>query len=223
MEKIIIILLIFFTHKSYSQNNLSLKIPIGLNWRSTTMNLFNFNEVRYYNSIPFVGEWNTQVFSFNAGIQLYSENFRMAIEYVPNFRYGYIHHSDGDTTTHLVSSINTSNKRTNEFIIDHQFRVLKYLNRKPSKEAKLPKYIALGYGINNAGKGVYVKNVLSPYVDWYALDYSTLSVGAGFPIWKGIYFEPSINYIPKTFPNNKSDELLTFSFALRYTINALNF
>jgi hypothetical protein len=223
MKKIIYILLIFFSYKGYSQNNLSLKIPVGLNWRSTTMNLFNFNEVRYDYRIPFARERNTQVFSFNAGIQLYSENFRMAIEYVPNLRYGYIHHSDGDTTTHLVSSINTSNKRTNEFIIDHQFRVLKYLNRKPSKEAKLPKYIALGYGINNAGKGVYVKNVLSPYVDWYALDYSTLSVGAGFPIWQGIYFEPSINYIPKTFPNNKSDELLTFSFALRYTINALNF
>ena len=223
MKKIIYIFLIFFSFISYSQDNLSFKIPVGLNWRSTTINLFNLNEVRYYNSIPFVGEWNTQVFSVNAGVQLYSEDFRMAIEYVPNLRYGYIHHSDGDTTTHLVPSINTSNKRTNEFIIDHQFRILKYLNRKPSKEDKLPKYIAFGYGINNVGKGVYLKNVLSPDVDWFALDYSTLSIGAGFPIWKGIYFEPSVNYIPKTFPTNKSDELLTFSFALRYTINAMQF
>ena len=223
MKKIIYIFLIFFSFKSYSQDNFSLKIPVGLNWRSTTMNLFNFNEVRYYNSIPFVGEWNTQVFSVNAGVQLYSKNFRMAIEYVPNLRNGYIHHSDGDTTTHLVYSVNTSNKRTNEFIIDHQFRILKFFNGKSKKEGKLPKYISFGYGINNAGKGVYVKNVLSPDVDWYALDYSTLSVGAGFPIWKGIYFEPSVNYIPKTFPTNKSDELLTFSFALRYTINAFNF
>lgn len=195
---------------------------MGINLRSTTMNLFNFNQVRYDYEIPFVGEWNTQVFSVNIGIQLYSENFRMAIEYVPNLRHGYIHHSNGDTTTHLVPSINSSINPTYEFIIDHQFRVIKYFNNSKN-EGKLPKYISLGYAINNAGKGVYLKNVLSPDVDWYRLDYSTLSVGAGFPIWQGIYFEPSINYIPKTFPNNKFDELMTFSLALRYTINAFNF
>ena len=215
--------MILFSHKSYSQDNLSLKIPVGLNWRSTVMNLFNFDGVRYYNSIPFARERNTQVFSVNAGVQLYSKNFRMAIEYVPNLRYGYIYHSNADTTTYLGSFVNDDIVNTNEFIIDHQFRVLKFFNSKSKKEGKLPKYISFGYGINNAGKGVYLKNVLSPDVDWYALDYSTLSIGAGFPIWKGIYFEPSVNYIPKTFPTNKSDELLTFSFALRYTINAFNF
>lgn len=210
--------------RSYSQDNLSLRIPVGLNWRSTLMNVFNFNSIRYDYRIPFARESNTQVFSVNAGIQLYSENFRMAIEYVPNLRHNYIHHSNGDTTTHTVSSASTnlSVNPTYGFIIDHQFRVLKYFNNS-KKKGKLPKYIALGYGINNAGKGVYLKNVLSPGVDWYRLDYSTLSVGAGFPIWQGIYFEPSINYIPKTFPNNKFDELMTFSFALRYTINAFDF
>lgn len=208
-----------FTVTSYSQDNLSLKIPIGLNWRSTTMNLFNFNEVRYDYRIPFAREWNTQVFSANVGIQLYSKNFNMGIEYVPNMRHNYIHHATTDT----ISQQPSTKHGTYEFIIDHQFRILKYLNRKPSKEDKLPKYIAFGYGINNAGKGVYLKNVLSSGVDWYALDYTTLSIGAGFPIWQGIYFEPSINYIPKTFPNNKFDELLTFSFALRYTINAIQF
>ena len=221
-KKIIYVILVLLCFESYSQDNLSLKIPVGINWRSTTMNLFNFNQVRYDYIIPFVGGWNTQVVSINAGVQLYSENFRMAIEYVPNLRYNYIHHSNGDTTTHLVPSINSSINCTYEFIIDHQFRAIKYFNNS-KKEGKLPKYIALGYGINNAGKGVYLKNVLSPGVDWYRLDYSTLSVGAGFPIWQGIYFEPSINYIPKTFPNNKFDELMTFSFALRYTINAFDF
>lgn len=218
MVKKIIVLIFLLSTKGYSQNNLSIKIPVGLNWKTTPMNLINFNAVRYDYRIPFVGEWNTQVFSANLGLQLYSENFRIAVEYVPNFRHNYIHHVAQDS----IISYPSSKHGTYEFIVDHQFRILKFFNTK-SSSGKRQKYISLGYAINNAGKSVYVKNLSTLIDEPIRLDYSTLSVGVGFPIWQGIYFEPSINYIPKTFPNNKYDDLMTISLSLRYTINALNF
>jgi hypothetical protein len=203
---------------TYAQDNLSLRIPLGINWRSTTMNLTNLDGVKYNYRIPFVGEWNTQVFSINCGIQLYSENYNMAIEYVPNLRYNYVHNGTDDSISTQISS----KHGTYEFIVDHQFRVLKFFSRDNSKE-KRSKYIFLGYAINNAGKKVFVRSFQTFKDGWVDLDYSTFSIGAGFPVWKGVYFEPSVNYIPKNFPNNKVDELLTFSFALRYTINVLDF
>jgi hypothetical protein len=202
---IIVFLLTIFPEPAKSQEKLIDIYPtLGLTWRSTAMNNFNFGAVlpddptKYY---PY--EKNVQGFSLNTGIQLdFWKSF--VFEYVPNLRYDVSHFRFNGSSDEVMY--------LKEFMIDHNLNI--------AVRKKLL-YGGVGLSIINVNKGYAFENPIgvSRYHD---IEFTTYNAFITFPIKKVLNLEFKVLYSKNNFPFNKNEEYLMYSFRLFYTFDFLN-
>ncbi len=190
-----------------AQKKIELKIPIGINWRSTLINSEIGERIPYNPLIPFISGWNIQGLNFNGGISLNTVTPNIGIEYFPNIRYNYIHND--------INSPKSSGVKKDgiyEWIIDHRFRLYKMVK---SRRFTNYKKIFIGASINNFNKKLIQPNRTTN------LQYNDFHLGAQFPIYKKINLETAFIIIPKNFPKSENVLLYSINLGLRYDIARL--
>lgn len=198
--KALLLCLSLIPFKTFGQEKpIRIYATAGVTWRSTAMNVFNFNGVRTADpTIPYDYERNVQGFSVNPGLQIRTKY--IGFEYHPNLRYDVVH----------GVVIGIPNKRVKEFIVDHNFNLI--LTRKID--------FGIGLTVVNAGKEYeFVHRMIPRY---HNIEFVTYNVFVTVPVRKVINLEIKALYVPKNFPQNPRSEVIMYSLRAYYMFGLLN-
>ncbi len=168
---------------------------VGLTWRSTAMNFFNFKAVNPADpTVPYPYERNVQGLSLNTGVFVKTSSF--GFEYYLNLRYDVTH-----------NDLKIEDTYYKEFITDHNFNFI------------LQKKIDYGIGISivNFNKGFEFENPVGVmrYQDIQFNSYNFLVI---LPLKKKFYLELKALYIPHGFPENPNEKYMMYSIRFFYKI-----
>ena len=170
---------------------------VGVTWRSTAMNFFNFKAVIPSDPTnPYHSEKNVQGLSLNLGLQLQINN--VGFEYVPNFRYDVVHYVFG-----------SNNQYAKDFLIDHNLNF--FVKRKLS--------YGVGISIVNDNK---VYSFVNPVLRYHSIEFKTYNVFVTVPIKKVLSLEIKALYVPKGFPENPTEKYIMYSLRVYYKFKFLN-
>lgn len=199
-------ILIGFCNSSTAQKNdtgFELSLDAGYMWRSPPFKpspaarpvyskIFNDNKM-------------AQGFGLNVGATLSYKPLRLGVTYNSNVRYDYIYR------------VTKTNEVKKDFLIDHNFSVIKYFAPRKSQKKNLL-YIGGGYSIINAGKNVSYKDNYDRAQN-LNFQYDAWSVFIGIPVWK-IYIEPKLLFTDN-YPFTPSQSNNMISIRAYYTFEIL--
>ncbi len=198
---------------------INIQPTFGLTWRIGIMNFFNFGyKEPNFRGQPFLEERNTQGISYTPGIQLNSYPWNLGFEYQMGLRYDHLYHSYENSSCQLVQPnfCVFVPEYVKSFLVDHHFNIYKsirWLSRKGNEKTYL---LGIGITIVNAGKDYTVSGRT------FDAQYTSYNIFVSIPILKQFYLEPKINYIPSGFPQNPSNELMSYSIRVYYRFNSQN-
>jgi|LNFM01.2.fsa_nt_gb hypothetical protein len=169
---------------------------IGVSWRSTAMNFFNFKAViRADPTVPYNYERNVQGFSINTGVSIQSQNFEF--EYYPNWRYDVINSVLGLDDTYVKG-----------FIVDHNFNFT--LRRKIN--------YGVGISVVNFRTGFSFENPIGVQ-RYQSIEFNTYNAFVTFPYKKILFIELKALYVPNGFPENPYEQYIMYSLRVYYKLN----
>ena len=192
---------------------------IGITWRSTAMNFFNFKYV-YTNPriLSYSYERNVQGVSLNIGLA-YRISSKLSIEYHPNIRYDQINFDrntvgwtrsimrtpQGDSVFNQPTYEYIPNK---EFILDHNFNLIfrKKLNW------------GLGLSIINTGKSFQYENPIGSPPKTVDIQFVTYNAFVVIPVKKILFLELKALYINNLPTSHPDDNHIMYSTRLFYKI-----
>lgn len=192
---------------------------IGVTWRSTAMNFFDFGPIIPMDwNMKYTYEKNVQGFSLNPGVQ-YQLSRTLFLEYYPNLRYDVTHSvwSKKHDVFQFVSDegdslfINNNPSYSKSFLIDHNFNIIR-------RKGKLA--LGMGMTIVNAGKTINY-----PIAHRYPanrriqnIEFRTLNGFVVIPVKKIYNLELKAMYIPRDFPKNIYEQYMMYSIRVYYKL-----
>lgn len=185
--------LLFFavTNCKGQQKKFKVIPTIGVSFRSTVMNFFNFKPVTPFDpTVPYPYEKNVQGLSIDPGMQLTNE--KISLVYYAGLRYDVTH-----------SDLQVEDKYYKEFILDHHFSLL--LNKKFD--------YGVGLSIINFQKSFQFENPVN-VLRYQNIQFNSFDLILGLPINKKSKIEFKVHYIPNGFPENPNEKYIAYS--LRY-------
>lgn len=191
----------FGASKGMAQNSqLTINPTLGISWRSTAMNFFNFRAVEYEDyTLMYNYEKNVQGLALNPGMQV--NLFPFGFEYNARLRHDYIHGNHDILNRKVLPD-------TKGFLLDHNFNL--YIKRNITCGA--------GFSIVNSGTGYWFENPVGTR-RFHRIEFSTYNVFVGFPVKKIIDLEIKAQYVPNDFPSNRKEEYIMYSLRAYYTFD----
>ena len=192
---------------------------IGITWRSTAMNFFNF---KYVYTDPRISSYdyerNVQGLSINIGL-IYQISSKLSLEYHPNIRYDQITF-DRDTVGWTKSIVGTQTGDTviyqpiyeqipnKESILDHNFNLVfrKKLNW------------GLGLSIINTGKSFQYENPIGSPPKTENIQFVTYNAFAVIPVKKILFLELKALYTNNLPTSDPNDNHIMYSARLFYKV-----
>ncbi len=194
---IVIVCLFCFLSISNVYAQINITPSVGITWRSTAMNYFNFKGLRKYDlRVPYSYEANVQGFSITPSVGLNYQ--RLTLSYDVNLRYDYLHSLYDSTTFEGVRDIKN-------FISDHNLNIL-------WKTKKLS--YGIGWGVVNFRKDFEYLNGGKLY--FQNLQFNTYNFLCNLPLKNQFHLQMSAYYIPRGFPYNPYQKFIMYSLKLYY-------
>lgn len=168
---------------------------LGVSFRSTVMNFFNFKPVTPYDpTVPYPYEKNIQGLSLNTGALI--TNSKIGLEYYLSLRYDVTH-----------SDLQVENKYFKEFILDHNFNLI--LHQKFD--------YGIGISIINFQKSFQFENPVNIH-RYQNIQFNSFDLIIGFPIKNKSSLVFKIHYIPNGFPENPYEKYIAYSLRYYYKV-----
>lgn len=215
---IIILLNLYPNSHGYCQGQPKIQLSTGITWRSTAMHVFNFKNVSVPSADPYSYEKNVQGLSLNIGVQFFVFD-RIAIEYIPNIRYDVTKtvrgnllrkeliriSNQGDSLFINFYSPDTYKK---ELIFDHNINLIRYSD------------LIYGFGVSivNSNKSIFYENPVGVRRS-LSLEFITANAIIVFPLRKSLNLELKALYVPKNFPEDRTNDFMMYSIRAYYVFS----